>query len=498
MNKYLSIFAICLCMNAVQGQEISDAMQYAQDNLNGTARFRALGGAFGALGGDFSSLNVNPAGSAFFLNNTAALTLTSQNIKNKSNYFGTGTAANDNTIDLNQAGAAWIFEDFDQASNWKKITLAMNYENTTSFNNTIYSNGNNPTNSVANYFTSYANGYTSNALYGNFLDLNYAQQQGALGLAANIISPAGTGNVTEYESMLTGNGNFYQKNLISSSGYNGKLSFNAATSYRDKLFLGINLNSHFADFTKYSRFYEDYADSSGHNTASGVQSLVFKNELQTYGTGFSFQAGAIVKVVKGLRVGLSYESPTWYRLNDKLRQTLTVDCPDCAANDPAFYATQVSENEYPTYKLKTPGRYTGSIAYIFGKSGLLSFDYTVKDYTNTKFKPQTDYNDLNTLIGNTFDKTSEFRIGGEYRIKQWSLRGGYRFEQSPYKDNTTIGHLNSYSGGLGYNFGNTKVDLAYTLAKRNFNQAFFAQGLTDAAAIRSRSDNVSVTVVLEL
>jgi hypothetical protein len=38
-------------------------LRYSQDNLNGTARFRAMG-AFGALGGDLSSLNVNPAGSA--------------------------------------------------------------------------------------------------------------------------------------------------------------------------------------------------------------------------------------------------------------------------------------------------------------------------------------------------------------------------------------------------------------------------------------------------
>ena len=29
-------------------------------NLNGTARYRAMGGAFGAVGGDLSALNVNP------------------------------------------------------------------------------------------------------------------------------------------------------------------------------------------------------------------------------------------------------------------------------------------------------------------------------------------------------------------------------------------------------------------------------------------------------
>jgi hypothetical protein len=53
-------------------------MRYSQDNLTGTARYRAMS-AFGALG-DLSSLNVNPAGSAVFSNNQMGLTL-SNNVK---------------------------------------------------------------------------------------------------------------------------------------------------------------------------------------------------------------------------------------------------------------------------------------------------------------------------------------------------------------------------------------------------------------------------------
>jgi hypothetical protein len=61
-----------------------------QDNLNGTARFRAMGVHL-ALGGDLSSLNVNPAGSAIFNNNEVTITLSNNDIKNNSNYFGTAT-----------------------------------------------------------------------------------------------------------------------------------------------------------------------------------------------------------------------------------------------------------------------------------------------------------------------------------------------------------------------------------------------------------------------
>ena len=63
MKKLLFLLFTCfITINVIQSQEIPDAVRYTQDNLNGTARFRAMGGAFGALGGDLSSINVNPAG----------------------------------------------------------------------------------------------------------------------------------------------------------------------------------------------------------------------------------------------------------------------------------------------------------------------------------------------------------------------------------------------------------------------------------------------------
>ena len=87
---------------------------------------------------------------------------------------------------------------------------------------------------------------------------------------------------------------------------------------------------------------------------------------------------------------------------------------------------------------------------------------------------------------------------GEYKINQFSLRGGYHFEESPYKNGTTIGNLTGYSGGVGYNFGNTKLDLAYSTSKRNSNQQFFSQGLTDAARINTGKNNLTLTLAFEL
>jgi long-subunit fatty acid transport protein len=115
--------------------------------------------------------------------------------------------------------------------------------------------------------------------------------------------------------------------------------------------------------------------------------------------------------------------------------------------------------------LQTPSKLTGSFAYVLER-GLISIDYAIKDYSKTKFKPESDsyYNGLNNYM-KQYLTIPELRIGAEYKIEKLSLRAGYRIEQSPYKNKTTVGDLTGYSGGLGYNFGSTKIDLSYAYAR---------------------------------
>ena len=110
MKKTYIVIAIAFLCTSAKAQEISDALRYSVDNLNGTARYRSMSGAFGALGGDLSSINVNPAGSAVFNNNQLGLTISNYNTKNNSNYFGTQTSDSENSFDLNQAGGVFVFK----------------------------------------------------------------------------------------------------------------------------------------------------------------------------------------------------------------------------------------------------------------------------------------------------------------------------------------------------------------------------------------------------
>ena len=53
---------LALCGGTAFSQSQLDAFKYSQTELNGTARYLGMGGAFGALGGDISAMNTNPAG----------------------------------------------------------------------------------------------------------------------------------------------------------------------------------------------------------------------------------------------------------------------------------------------------------------------------------------------------------------------------------------------------------------------------------------------------
>lgn len=489
MKKNLFFILTSLLFLSTQAQEVrmEDALRYAVDNITGTARYRAMGGAFGALGADLSALNQNPAGSLFFNNNYATVTGAIYNTKNSSLYFGTRTKDNDSSLDLNQAGAVFIFTDNNNSKNdWKKLAVAFNYENTNNFNNSVFSAGTNPYNSIGNYFVNFAQGFSESALSNSYYeDFGFDGQQAYLGYQAYLIDPVSSNT---YVSNVPAGANYYQDNYITSSGYNGKLTGNFAAQYKNFLYLGFNLNAHFSDYVRTSSLYEQN-DSPATVKVSSIQ---FDNELHTFGSGISFNLGAIIKPIPEVRLGLAFESPTWYRLTDELTQRVIGKSVDVTGNLTDIVDPQVT-NVYDAYKIQTPSKWTGSFAYVYGKKGLISVDISTKDYSATRFKPKNLYADLNTAMSANLKSAMEIRIGGEYRIKQVSLRAGYRLDESPYKVDQAFGDLTGYSGGIGYNFGESKLDIAYSYEHRNLNQYLISSGMIDPARISRYSNNIVIS-----
>lgn len=473
----------------VNAQQIKDIFRYSQENVKGTARFQAMSGAFGALGGDLSSISINPAGGAVFLNNHAAMTLNVENLKNNTNFFNTDTNSQNTNFNLSQIGGVGIFRDFG-SNKWKSVSIGFNYDNTSDFDNKLFVSGTNTYNSIAQYFLGYANGVPLNIIQNNsFNSLNYREQQAFLGYESYIINPL-SGSNTEYTSNVP-TGSYNQQNSIVSSGFNGKLAFNVSGNYDDKLYLGMNLNLHFIDFTENQTFTESNTNPGAID--GSIRNIRFDNTIYTYGSGFSAQFGAIYRPIPSVRLGVSLNTPTWYEIFDETTQSISSNRVN---ESPASFVSELAI--YEPYTIRTPAKATGSFAYVFGKKGLISIDYAITDYSTMKAGPENDFSRLNRNISNTFTTSGELRIGAEYKINKLSLRGGIRNQQSPYKDKNIMTDTNSISAGLGYVFNKFKLDFAYSRMDNVTQNPLFNVGLTDRVFNENIISNFSLTLSADL
>ena len=123
--KRISTFIMVLACTFASAQTIDDVLRYSTENLQGTARFQAMGGAFGALGGDLSALNINPAGSAVFNFSEIGITVSNYHTSNDALFGNTLTNTTSNSLDFNQVGGVFVFNSSNDGP-WKKIALAFN------------------------------------------------------------------------------------------------------------------------------------------------------------------------------------------------------------------------------------------------------------------------------------------------------------------------------------------------------------------------------------
>jgi len=494
MKRYLTFIMLLLCALA-SAQNINDVLRYSSENLQGSARFQSMGGAFGALGGDLSALNVNPAGSAVFKNSVFGFSGTNYNRKNDASYFD-GINSNElNSLKFNQFGGAIVYNN-SGSSSWKKLTLAFNYDLAKNFDNEFFVSGNS-TQGIDNYFLDYAQGVPFGSILlqdGEYLEEAYlaigseqgfVDQQAFLGYYGGIIDPV---DEADDNTAYISNSDYTTINqdfLRRTSGFNSKFVVNVASQYGENLYLGASFNFHTVLFDRYDELTE-----GGFEPSSPNQFTNFDNYLHTKGSGFSMSVGAITKLNDFIRLGGSYQSPIWYRLTDDLAQRVNSDLADEDINFINFDLV----NLFEAYTVKTPGKLTGSLALVFGKNGLLSFDYGYQDMGSAKLRPQSDpsFASVNNEISNTLRAVSSFRLGGEYRIAPFSLRGGYRFEQSPFANSNTIGDLKGYSGGLGINFGNGRLDFSVNGTEQQVIESLFDTGITTPAIVDRRNTNVTL------
>ena len=245
--------------------------------------------------------------------------------------------------------------------------------------------------------------------------------------------------------------------------------------------MGLSINTHNIKYSQTGDL-EEY----GYTANSPVEALRFNNELHTLGNGLSVQLGAILRVGSGLRWGISYHSPTWLTLYDETVQFLVADYYD----EVGFNSVTVEPNvvnSYPEYELRLPSKTTFSGAYTFGNRGLISVDYTRRNYGNASFQEMGEsayFSSVNQQIQDRYATATRWSVGGEYRMGKLSLRAGYFTESDRIK--SVLSGISGYTLGLGYQNGGNVWGLALVDQTENSIQPLYNNGLTNNIKLESQ------------
>ena len=229
-----------------------------------------------------------------------------------------------------------------------------------------------------------------------------------------------------------------------------------------------------------------------------MQSIIFENVLNTYGSGFSAQVGMILKLPLSFRLGISYQSPVWWSFEEESQQALKSE----GLFEDGLVTTVVEPNvvnRFPDYQLRIPSVTRLSLAYIFKDKGLLSVDYSRSDISGLQFDTESQGNylgSLNNLFQNNFIAREKISIGGEYRIGRIQLQGGYLSASNPDKKIQKTDQ--AYTAGLSYDLGGNLFGISMVNHIRNRQDTLYSEGLTSAVATEAIHTQIFLTYLLKL
>lgn len=468
----VSLFVSCYAI----AQGVSEAMRYSFTGTGGTARTVGVGGAFGAMGGDYSVVNINPAGIATYKKGEFTLTpsFTKVNTLSKLVNDANQVSRNRNIVALDNIGLVFTNKRGTSSftigySKIADLSKSFTYSGTT-------------VGSITERFRERANGK-------NIDDLDDFEGYAAYNVGA--ILDADSNAV--YESDFDNFSSPAKTQIVTQSGYINELSVAWGKKINEKVFFGASIGIPFINFEE-TKSYEEF-DPQNKNPI--FTSLKYDEYLQTTGAGANLKVGIILQPIKGVRIGGAIHTPTYYKLNDDYNTALSYSYFD--GKD--YKYDYQSPNGSFQYKFNTPAKLIGSIGYIydFGKiKGFINGDAEWVDYNTGRFdftayssdpSERTYTNDINQEIETYLGSALNLRIGTEMVYEKIRLRAGIESGQDPISANSA--RIQSLSYGLGYRENNFFID--FGLRTRSSQEGYVPYVLTNPARENVVNNRVAFT-----
>jgi len=449
-TRYYIIIMTLLLAASVSAQDQTQAFRFSQYYPIGTARFQAMGGAFGAVGGDFTAASQNPAGLGLYRGSEFTITPSFTINNSTSNYQGNTSRDNVNNFSIGNLG---LVSSYKTGRNNGLIgtTLSFGYNALNNFHSTTLIQGINENSSLLDNFAWHANN-------SNSLDIFYEELAHAAALLP-LDTVAGT-YWHDLEPDLSIGYDGYgeeQRRIVDRRGYVGEYVASAAMNFGHKLYLGGTFGLHAV------RFYEDvyHTETDVDDLSPVFDSFRFGEYNSTRGYGYVFKIGMIYKPIHMLRIGASFHAPVVYNLTDDKFTDLNTYWDTNTGWEDGYESSGLFSKEYT---LRTPYRASLSAAVVVGKFGLISAEYEYVDYSSADMdSPGYDFVDENIAISRDFGAAHNVMAGAELRVASTYFRAGVQYYMNPFTDDRNGSEIMVYSGGIGFRGNPVFLDLSYSL-----------------------------------
>ena len=494
----------------------------ANTDILGTARYMSMAGSMGALGGDPSAVLDNPAALGIYRSSELSFTL---------NATPSVTLATSPTNAVKQKD---FFFNFNQLSyivslqtgrdkGYVSSNFSFTYNRLKDFHRqtSVAAMG---TPSMTNMIADFSNGFYPSEIHEDNL---YAPYLSILGYQGYLMDPMVPDSMYYTPYAYNTNRMAYQGE---ESGRIEEYNFSYSANIGHYLYIGAGLGFQTLNYELISNSGEMYVIGEGDDTK--VTNAVLTNIFNSSGVGCNLRIGVIARPIAWMRIGASFQSPTWYNMTDSYYAKIVGDGTS-ADYAKVEYSTPRSQSNYG---FNSPLKAQASVGFVIGKVALINVDYQYTNNPGMRFKgeksdyifaePEFVYE--NNEIKQQSLATHTIKAGAEFRIaSQFSFRAGAAYRTPNLSDNATRTLLDNTTrtdmevfvdkgmfyaaGGFGYRYNGFGIDITYAYSQQN--QAFspYQQGAeflgngyygvknpqsqTHLASIKTMRHNAVVTIL---
>lgn len=489
--KKLIFIAIILSASAVSAQDfVSNALLFSRTQGIGGARIQGMGGPKAALGGEYSSSLINPAGIGMYNRNEITLTPSLTFINSSSSYFGQASPRESRSAFSLPGFSLVLNAPSNRDRGFLGGSFLISHTRTSDFNQDFRYTGQNDQNSIIDYFIEDAGDINPEELLYDDVDGPGSYFYSLTALAYNNYLTEelydDDNNVIGYGTVLDFS-RVRQEEISERKGSQSQWNISYGANFNDKFFFGATIGISSIRY-KLSQIFREYDFGYNADAPNALDDFTVRERYDIRGSGVNLALGAIVRPVDFLQVGLSFTTPTYYGITDKYHARIESNWNNFEYFEGEFLNDvfqEFPEEQVYEYNITTPLRLNGGIAFI-QKFGMVSANVEYVDYTRAKYSSDIagEFSGDNDGIRDAYKSVFNFNLGGEFRHDILRLRLGGAYMADPFTNDDIDRSIKMLSAGFGVRLEQFFIDFAvnHSMSEANRIPYFTFVGAADPLA----------------